>query len=171
MATTLTLDQMEELLAIHEMAEFNLDIDGTMATLVENPIYEFPALNWYVEGREAVRETYKRLLHGGDVRNFWAEKRTHAITAAGSLIREAHVFFDNAEGARTTGSYNVVMDFEGDKIKAERMYMDTGFAEAVSQFFGPDFGDIPGVYPLTDKFPPPVPRLDRAAAHAADSNH
>ena len=71
----------------------------------------------------------------------------------------------------STGSYNVVMDFEGDKIKAERMYMDTGFARTVAQFFGPDFGEIPGVSRLTDKFPPPVPRLDRAAAHAADSNH
>ena len=171
MATTLTLDQMEELLAIHETAEFNLDIDATMATLVDNPIYEFPVLNWYVEGRDAVRETYRRLLHGGDVRNFWAEKRRHALTASGCLIREAHVFFDTDEGIRTTGSYNVVMDFEGDKISAERMYMDAGFAKVMGQVFGPDFGDVPGVYRLDQKFPPPVARLDRAAAHAANSNH
>lgn len=171
MATTLTLAEMEQLLAVHEEAEFNLDIDATMATLVDHPIYEFPALNWHVEGREAVRETYRRLLHGGDVRNFWAEKRRHAITAAGCLIREAHVFFDTDEGIRATGSYNVVMDFEGDKISAERMYMDASFAKVVAQVFGPDFGDIPGVSPLDQKFPAPVPRLDRAAAHAANSNH
>ena len=170
MATSLTLEQMEELLAIHEMAEFNLDIDGTMATLVDNPIYELPALNWYIEGWDAVKETYRRLLHGGDVRNLWAEKRTHAITAS-SLCREAYVFLDTDAGVRVTGRYNVVMDFEGDKIAGERMFMDATFAKAVTEILGPDFGDIPGVYPLDEKSPPPVPRIDRAAAHAADSNH
>ncbi|MBP3086580.1 hypothetical protein [Mycolicibacterium fortuitum] len=162
---------MEELLSIHEMAEFNLDIDATMATLVDNPIYEFPALNWHIEGRPAVEETYRRMLHGGDVRNFWADKRTHAITPTGSLIREAWVYFDDNDGVRTTGSYNVVMDFEGDKISAERMFMDAGFAKTMAAVLGPDFGDVPGVSPLDQKHPAPVPRLDRAAAHAANSNH
>jgi hypothetical protein len=170
MTTTLTLQQMEELLAIHEMAEFNLDLDGTMATLVDNPIYELPALNWYIEGRDAVRETYRRLLHGGDVRNLWAEKRTHAVTAS-SLCREAYVYIDTDEGGRVTGRYNVVMDFEGDKIAGERMFMDATFAKAMHEILGPDFGDVPGVSPLDEKSPPPVPRLDRAAAHAANSDH
>ncbi|GAB1811964.1 nuclear transport factor 2-like protein [Mycobacterium sp. MUNTM1] len=170
MPTKLTLEQMEELLAIHEMAEFNLDIDATMATLVENPIYELPALNWHIEGQDAVRETYRRLLHGGDVRNMWAEKRTHAI-ADGSLCREAYVYVDTDEGVRVTGRYNVVMDFEGDKIAGERMFMDATFAKAMAEILGPDFGDVPGVSPLDEKSPPPVPRLDRAAVHAANSNH
>lgn len=170
MATTLTLQEMEKLLAIHETAEFNLDIDGTMATLVENPVYELPALNWYIEGWDAVTELYRRLLHGGDVRNIWAEKRTHAITD-GSLCREAYVYVDTDEGVRVTGRYNVVMDFEGDKISGERMFMDATFAKAMSEILGPDFGDVPGVSPLDEKSPPPVPRLDRAAAHAANSDH
>ncbi|MCV7065913.1 hypothetical protein H7H51_09610 [Mycolicibacterium farcinogenes] len=169
-ATTLTLQQMEELLSIHETAEFNLDIDATMATLVDHPVYELPTLNWHIEGWDAVKELYRRMLHGGDVRNFWADKRTHAITP-GSLIREAWVYFDTDEGVRTTGSYNVVMEFEGDKILAERMFMDASFAKTMASVLGPDFGDIPGVCPLDQKHPPPVPRLDRAAAHAANSNH
>ncbi|BBZ10051.1 hypothetical protein BST20_02680 [Mycobacterium branderi] len=170
MATTLTLEQMEELLRLHEEAEFNLDLDATMATLVENPVYELPSLNFYIEGREAVEELYRRMLHGGDVRNFWADKRTHAISPS-SLIREAWVYFDTDEGVRTTGSYNVVMDFEGDKIAGERMFMDASFTKTMAAVLGPDFADVPGVYPLNQKQPPPVPRLDRAAAHAANSNH
>jgi hypothetical protein len=170
MSTTLTLQQMEELLAIHEMAEFNLDIDGTMATLVDHPVYELPALNWHIEGWDAVRETYRRLLHGGDVRNIWAEKRTHAITDS-SLCREAYVYVDNDAGERVTGRYMVAMDFEGDKIAGERMYMDATFASAMAAILGPDFGNVPGVYRLDLRSPPPVPRLDRAAVHAADPNH
>lgn len=170
MATTLTLDQMEDLLALHEEAEFNVDVDGTMATLIPHPIYELPTLNWYIEGWDAVKETYRRLLIGGEERNIWAVKRTHAI-AGNSLIREAYVYVDTDEGVRVTGRYNVVMDFEGDKISGERMYMDATFARAMTQILGPDFGDIPGVYPLDARSPEPVPRLDRAAVHAAQPRH
>lgn len=167
--TKLSLQQMEELLAIHEMAEFNLDIDGTMATLVDNPIYELPAINWHIEGQEAVRETYRRLLHGGDVRNIWADKRTHAVSE-NSLCREAYVYFDTDEG-RVTGRYMVTMDFAGDKIAGERMFMDATFARAMNDILGPDFGEIAGVSRLDEMSPPPVPRLDRAAVHAANPNH
>lgn len=171
MATTLTLEQMEELLSVHELAEFNLDLDATMATLVENPVFQLPTLNWYIEGQDGVRELYRRMLHGGDIRNFWADKRTHAVSAS-SLVREAWVYFDTDEGVRATGSYNVVMDFEGDKILGERMFMDAGFAKVMAQVLGPDFGDVPGVHPLDQKHPEPVARLDdRAAAHLANTNH
>lgn len=169
MATTLTLEQMEALLAEHEMAEFNLDLDGTMATLVDNPVYELPALGWHIEGQEAVRETYRRLLVGSDKGNMWADKRVHAVSG-NSLCREAYVYIDTPKG-RVTGQYFVTLIFEGDKILGERMYMDTTFAAAMADILGPDFGDVPGVSRLEDKTPPPVPRLDRAAAHAANSNH
>ncbi|MFF0496481.1 hypothetical protein ACFYU5_08770 [Nocardia aobensis] len=169
MENNLTLDQMEELLAIHEMAEFNVDLDATMATLVDNPVYELPTLGWHIEGPEAVRELYKRLLHGGDIYNLWADKRVHA-TSPTSLAREAYVYIDTPQG-RVTGQYFVAMDFAGDKIAGERMYMDTTFAQAMSDILGPDFGTLPGVTPLPATVPNPRPRLDRAAAHAADSNH
>ncbi|MCV7193100.1 hypothetical protein [Mycolicibacterium brumae] len=170
MATTLTLDQMEELLAAHEEAEFNVDLEGTMATLVDNPVYELPALNYYIEGDEAVRETYRRFLKGGADRNIWAEKRTHAI-APNSLCREAYVYVDLNDGSRVTGRYSVIMDFEGTKISGERMFMDATFAKACHEIFGEDFIDVPGVEWLSEKSPAPMPRLDRAAVHAARPKH
>lgn len=169
MGTTLNLQQMEDLLAAHEMAEFTVDLDATMATLVDNPLYELPTLGWRIEGQHAVRETYKRLLEGGEVQNLWADKRVHA-TSPSSLSREAYVYIDTPEG-RVTGQYCVVLDFEGDKIAGERMYMDTTFAKAMESILGPDFGDIPGVTRLADSVPEPRPRIDRAALHAADPNH
>ena len=48
----LTLQQMEELLAVHEEAEFNMDLDATLATLVDNPVYELPSIGWHIEGKE-----------------------------------------------------------------------------------------------------------------------
>lgn len=165
----MTLQEMEELLQVHEMAEFQLDLDATMATLVDNPVYEFPSIGWHIEGRGAVRETYSRLLFGGDERNIWADKRVHAIDET-TLCREAYVYFDTAEG-RATGRYMAVIIFENRRILGERMYMDTAFSKAVNEILGPDFGEIPGVSRLEDKSPPPVPRLDRAQQHAADPDH
>ncbi|MET9214725.1 MULTISPECIES: hypothetical protein [unclassified Nocardia] len=164
-----TLPEMEALLAVHEAAEFELDLDATMETLVENPIYELPTLGWHIEGRAAVRETYQRMLPGGEKRNIWADKRVHAISE-NTLCREAYVYFDTDEG-RKTGRYIAVIVFSGNRILGERMFMDSTFAKAMTEILGPDFGDVPGVSRLEDMSPPPVPRLDRAAVHAANPNH
>src|SRR5262245_33916153 len=75
----MTLDEMEALLARHEEAEFNMDVDATMATLVDNPVYELPGLGWHIAGQDAVRETYRRMLPGGESLNIWADKRVHAL--------------------------------------------------------------------------------------------
>lgn len=164
-----TQQQMEELLALHEKAEFDMDLDATMATLVENPVYELPTMGWRIEGHDAVLETYKRMLPGSERVNTWADRRVHAVSE-NELCREAYVYFDTPDG-RVTGQYFAVMAFEGDKIKGERMYMDTSFCASMTEILGADFGDIPGVSRLADVVPPPVPRLDRAAEHAANANH
>lgn len=170
MTTKLTLPEMEELLALHEKAEFEMDIDATMATLVENPAYELPSIGWYILGREAVFETYQRMLRGSDIRNVWADKRVHAISDS-TLCREAYVYFDTA-GGRVTGQYFTVIEFEDDKIRGERMYTDAAWSSELGLMLGgEDFGKVPGVSRLADMVPPPVPRLDRAAVHAANQNH
>ncbi|QLJ04029.1 hypothetical protein HZZ00_25560 [Streptomyces sp. NEAU-sy36] len=166
---TFSLRQMEELLAEHEMAEFEMDIDRTMATLVENPVYELPTLGWYIEGQTAVRAAYERLLVAGEKMNLWADKRVHAVNET-TLCREAYVYFDTPEGRRT-GRYMTVIVFEGNRILGERMYMDDAYTKAMEGVLGDDFAAVPGVSRLADKTPPPVPRLDRAREHAANRNH
>lgn len=165
----LTLQEMEDLLALHEKGEFEMDLDATMDTLTDHPVYELPSIGWHIEGRAAVRATYERMFVGSDRRNIWADKRVHAITD-NHLCREAYVYFDTDEG-RVTGQYFVTIVFQGNRILGERMYMDTAFAKAMSEDLGPDFGSIPGVSRLAAVVPPPVPRQDRAAAHAASTNH
>lgn len=162
--TKLTRDQMEALQLVHEAAEFDLDLDAVMETLVDNPVYEIPALGWHIEGQDAVRETYRRMLPGADKVNMWADRRAHA-TSDTELCREAYVYFDTPEG-RKTGHYFVLMEFEGDRIRGERMYMCDTYAKAMADVLGPDFGEIPGVSKLQDKAPAPGARIDRAAALA-----
>jgi hypothetical protein len=142
--TELTLDEMEEILHKHEEFELAYDLDGTISTLTANPQYELPALGWRIEGRDAVTETYRRLLPMAEKTAMWAEKRVHAV-APNTLCREAYVMFNTADGERVTGQYMVVIAFEGHLIAGERMYMDTSFAKVMAEALGADFGEIPGV--------------------------
>lgn len=152
--TELTKQEMEELLLEHEIAELEEDVERTMATLCDDPRYEFPVLGLAVQGTDAVRETYRRIMQNVIDRNVAAEMRTHAVST-NTLVREAVVSFNLSEGKRVTGTYNVVLTFDPDqrKIVGERMYMDQNFAAYMSQQLGPDFKDVPGVTSLYDVLP------------------
>lgn len=167
-----TLEQMEEILIVHETAEFDNDLDAVMATLTDTPVYELPSIGWHIQGAEGVRELYKRWLTGAEKRNVWAEKRVQAYSMdENALIRDAYVFYDNDKGKRVTGRYSTAISFDGGLISGERMFMETPFAKLMYDILGADFADVPGVSTLEEVAPPPVDRLDRAAAHAANPHH
>ena len=67
--------QMEEILLAHEVAELEMDIDATMATLAPNPHYELATLGLAVDGSDAVRETYRRILPPKNVCTRWPPTR------------------------------------------------------------------------------------------------
>lgn len=159
----LTKKEMEEILLAHEIAELEQDIEATMATLVPEPQYELAGLGWAVQGRDAVRETYNRILSYASTRDVAAEKRVHAI-AANTLLRESHVSFNTRDGQRVTGNYLVVMVFDPELklITGERMYMDPVFAGMMAEELGDDFGDVPGVSRMVDS----APIIDRHDAFA-----
>jgi hypothetical protein len=168
----LTPEQMEEVLIVHETAEFDGDLDAVMATLVANPQYELPSIGWHIEGQAGVRELYRRWLQGTETRNVWAEKRVQAFSIdENALIRDAYVYYDGDDGQRVTGRYSTAISFEGGLISGERMFMEAPFAKIMYDILGADFGDVPGVSKLEDVSPPPVARLDRVAAHAANPHH
>jgi hypothetical protein len=153
--TDLTRAEMEEILLEHEIAELEYDVDRTMATLVSNPHYEAPALGVQVDGWDTVNRMYDRLISdAAKGRNVHAVARVIA-EAKNTLIREAYVSFDTADGDRTTGLYLVVMEFDPvlKKIVGERMYMDTIFAGFMGEILGPDFTTMPGVSKLEGSMP------------------
>ena len=149
----LTLEEMEAVLLAHEIAELEQDIDATMATVVPDPHYELSALGWIIDGQDAVREMYRRILPV-DHRDVAAEKRIHAVSE-NCLLREAVMSFNNLEGERVSGLYLVVLAFDPELklISGERMYMDPLFAQMMSEQLGPDFGDVPGVSRTADRLP------------------
>lgn len=149
----LTKKQMEEVLLTHEIAELEMDVEATLATLAPNPHYELASLGLAIDGIDAVRETYRRILPNTG-RDVAAEKRVHAI-ASNTLLREAFMSFNTLDGDRVTGLYLVVMSFDPDLklISGERMYMDPNFGKMMSEQLGPDFASLPGVSRIQDAAP------------------
>ena len=143
----LTPEEMADLLLEHEIAELEYDIDRTMATLVPNPHFELCFMGLAVDGWDAVREMYSRMLvRGGEARNLQADARI-VMMDNNHIVREALISFDDEDGTRRTGLYNVVVEFDPEtkKIKGERMYGDLTYGRFMSKIVGDDLAQIPGV--------------------------
>lgn len=150
----LTRYEMDGLMLDHEKAELEYDLDATMATLVPNPHFEIPFLGYAIDGYDAVREMYRRMISFGSKEyNFQAYARVIA-EAKNTLIREAHISFDTPEGKRVTGLYIVVMEFDPElkKIVGERMYADTTYAAFMKEVIG-DLSNVPGISRISDGAP------------------
>jgi len=152
----LSVQEMEEILLEHEIAELEGDIERTMKTVSPNPHYEFPSHGLAADGRGAVREHYNRVLNL-EARTKWdvaAEKRIHMF-GKNALVREAWVSFTNPDGERVTGIYLVVMEFDPELklITSERLYCDTVFAEMMSHDVDAEYARFPGVSPISASAP------------------
>lgn len=55
----MTIDKMRELVKRHADLETKLDIEGVLATLIENPVYEFLPARLKLEGKENIRYFYQ----------------------------------------------------------------------------------------------------------------
>ena len=55
----MTINEMRKLVQKHADLETKLDLEGVLATLVENPIYEFYPDRLRLEGKENIREFYR----------------------------------------------------------------------------------------------------------------
>jgi hypothetical protein len=141
---TLSLEQMEKLYNAHAAAEYVSDLEATMATVVADPHYEWPTLGWRIDGRDAVREMYRRILPATKERNMTGETRLQAV-AADALVTELYVSFDTATGERFTTQSMVVMVFGDGLIVGERTYADESFGRVILDYLGGDFGEVPGV--------------------------
>ncbi len=99
MATDWTAEQMRELGMRHAILETQGDIDGTMATLVPEPVYEFHPMRLRLVGQDAVRRYYDHLCSA-----FIPKVSSRLVAewvAPHSLAQEYDVIWD-PEGAAET---------------------------------------------------------------------
>jgi ketosteroid isomerase-like protein len=142
----LTQAEMEAVLWSHEEAEHSADLETIMSTVSDDPHYELVSIGWKVDGRDAVREMYRRMnvtARDSGPNRARSTKRVHAV-GPNTLVREAYLYFTK-DNERAAGRYAVVLTFDDGKISGERMYLDPDFAAMLGQVLGDDFGNVPGV--------------------------
>lgn len=128
----------------HGLMELEQDLDGTMATVAAAPHYELMNVGWRLEGREAVREMYRRMYAGPQPVS--TDQRIVGA-APNSMTIEVAVRFDCFEHDVVSHDLTI-LTFEDGLVASERFYTDANFTEAMRQALGDDFGDVPGVSKL-----------------------
>lgn len=141
--TILTPAEMEAALDAHGAHELALDVDATMATVSADPSYEYVMLGLRADGREAVREAYRRMFAGYISKVVSSSVRVIAAAEEG-LCREGFTTVRGDDGLVTCRSITVIT-FDGNLVSGERMYTDPFLTHVVQDAFGPDFADVPGV--------------------------
>lgn len=136
-----------ELAQAHETAEFSGDLDATMATLIDRPVYLWFPQRLKIEGREAVREMYARLMPMIDQMKAGIADRRIFFMATGEDQLAAEIDFDyRFEDGRTKKvRIAAFLQFVGEKMVGETQYVDQDLAGVVDALFDAEFMALPGV--------------------------
>ena len=115
-----SVERMHELGTKHARLEADCDLDGTMATVVENPVYEFHPAGVRLEGREQVRRYYEHLLT-----HFVPSTRGVTLieewVSASSIAQEYEITVE-VEGALEAHRVIGILFAEGELLGGERIY-------------------------------------------------
>ncbi len=115
-----SVERMHELGTKHAKLEADCDLDGTMATVVENPVYEFHPAGVRLEGREQVRRYYEHLLT-----HFVPSTRGVTLieewVSASSIAQEYEITVE-VEGALEAHRVIGILFAEGELLGGERIY-------------------------------------------------
>ena len=124
MAARWTAEDMRALGSKHAELETAGDLEGTMATLVEDPIYDFWPIGRRARGHDAVRRYYEHLIQDFFPRRLdvalveeWLSKR--------SLAQEYALEFEGEDGPERHHVIGILfVDGEGPKMGGERIWAD-----------------------------------------------
>ncbi|WP_336965245.1 nuclear transport factor 2 family protein [Sphingobium aquiterrae] len=142
----------------HGAAERAGDVDAVMATLCDDPYYELFPLNYRMQGLEAVREFYVRML-GASAPGSATFRITDTSGNLGdldapcdviwigtdSMVTRDDLCMTGADGRERQLRYLSIFTLKGMKLEGERIYMSAGAAEYILATLGEDFVHIPGV--------------------------
>jgi hypothetical protein len=150
----LSKDEMLEIVRSHAAFEYASDLDATMSTVSERPLWEFHPLGIRVEGRDAVARAYElQFVHNLP----FVESSTQRTVFFGeaSFAREAEYKIRLPSGVRTVGHALIAFTFEEGLVSSERAYVSGGFVKLLENTFDEEFLAIPGVSRLDAFYPQP----------------
>jgi hypothetical protein len=131
----------------HAVAELSVDIDGTMATLVDHPVYNWFPNRLRIEGADAVREMYARLAPLLIQFRASEENRSTNFTtfAESAYAVEVDLDYRIADGSIKRVHTASFIRFDGGRLLGETTYLDSYLADVVNSLLGDEFRKLPGV--------------------------
>jgi hypothetical protein len=144
MAADLTHDEMLALMAQHDLAEGNGDVDAVMKTVCANPEYEFQPLGYHIRSREAVAEMYRRILPSQKDAVKALQRKTQWFAEDGYAV-EFELDMTAADGKPYKSHVITAFVFEEGLVKAERVFLGPQHAALIKEVLGADFTALPGV--------------------------
>lgn len=131
----MTVDDMRKLVQKHSDLETNLDLEGVLETLVENPIYEFHPARLRLEGKESIRQFYRDHFD-----SFFPLIKSHVLINecwdTHSACMEYDLYLKEPYDPNRAYRIMVVLSEENSLLKGERFYVDNELAQLMA---GPSF--------------------------------
>lgn len=142
----------------HGAAEREGDVEAVMETLCDDPYYELFPLNYRMQGLQAAREFYVRML-GANAPGSASFRITDTSGNLGdmnspcdvlwigndSMVTRDDLTMVDADGRERALRYLSIFTLKGMKLEGERIYMSAGAADYIRETLGEDFLQLPGV--------------------------
>jgi hypothetical protein len=133
----MTPEQLLELADLHARVEGQMNLDALMATLVAEPVYEFPIQRLTLRGGANVRRYYAQFFEdfmtrvsGNEVLGLWGGHDT--------VAREDAIEFKTPSGPEVHHVMSVFFT-DGHKLGGERIYADDFVVQAMA---GSMYGEL-----------------------------
>jgi len=144
MANQWSAEKMRALGSRHAQLEAECDLDGVMATLVADPVYEFWPIGLRARGQDAVRRYYEHLLEV-----FIPTQRSYRLVeewlSERSLAQEYEIEINGPDGPVTHQVIGILWA-EGELMGGERVW---GSESCLRAMIGPLFDELEPIRPLT----------------------
>lgn len=127
----MTVDDMRKLVQKHSDLETNLDLEGVLKTLVENPIYEFHPARLRLEGKENIRQFYRDHFD-----SFFPLIKSHVMINecwdTHSACMEYDLYLKEPHDPGRAYRIMVVLSEENSLLKGERFYVENELAQLMA---------------------------------------
>jgi SnoaL-like protein len=132
------LDTMVAVALAHAAAEAAGDLEETMATLDDDPLYELLPRGVALRGRDAARRYYEHFFANVMPRVTGYDLRSEWVTDEG-VLQEYTLYVDGLDAPGTGHSIIGILTFgDGGKLSGERLYASDALLEFM---FGPVLDD------------------------------
>ena len=156
MSTTLDADEMRLLVLRHSECELARDWDGTLATMGDEPYYEFYPFRLRISGPDPIREMWTRVFSTDDSKTLRCFNFSHMDADASrrdmwemvsddSIVHIMNGGFIAEDGDRRGTTTVVRYRFAGDRMMSETMWACDNVRPYLATVFDESFRALPGV--------------------------